>query len=110
MEEHLFLIEVYSDDREVNSYALRTNLTLNSKDLEQEVEDLILSSDVWYRLYDLYVGEWGSDNLAEGYSEDDEFPEYDEEWEALIGPHATLVDKDDKAMVDYLNTLIEIKL
>ena len=71
MEEHLFLIEVYSDDREVDSYALKTNLTLNSKDPEQEVEDLILSSDIWYRLYDLYVGEWGSDNLAEGYSEDD---------------------------------------
>ena len=110
MEEHLFLIEVYSDDREVNSYALKTNLTLNSKNPEEEVEDLILSSDIWYRLYDLYVSEWGLDNLAEGYSEDDEFPEYDEEWEALIGPHATLVDKDDKAMVDYLNTLIEIKL
>ena len=110
MEEHLFLIEVYSDDREVDSYALRTNLTLNSKDPEQDVEDLILSSDVWYRLYDLYVGEWGSDNLAEGYSEDDEFPEYDEEWEALIGPHATLIDKNDKEMVDYLSKLIEIKL
>lgn len=110
MEEHLFLIEVYSDDREVNSYALKTNLTLNSKNPEEEVEDLILSSDIWYRLYDLYVSEWGLDNLAEGYSEDDEFPEYDEDWEALIGPHATLVDKDDKAMVDYLNTLIEIKL
>ena len=110
MEEHLFFIYFYSDDREVDSYVLKTNLTLNSKDPEQEVEDLILSNDVWYRLYDLYVGEWGSDNLAEGYFEDDEFPEYDEEWEALIGPHATLVDKDDKAMVDYLNTLIEIKL
>ena len=110
MEEHLFLIEVYSDDREVNSYALKTNLTLNSKNPEEDVEDLILSRDIWYRLYDIYVDEWGLDNLAEGYSEDDEFPEYDEDWEALIGPHATLVDKDDKAMVDYLNKLIEIKL
>lgn len=110
MEERLFLIEVYSDDREVDSYTLKTNLTLNSKNPEEEVEDLILSSDVWYRLYDLYVGSWGSDNLAEGSSEDDDFPEYDEEWEALIGPHATLIDKNDKEMVDYLNKLPQIKL
>lgn len=110
MEEHLFLIEVYSDDREVDSYALKTSLTLNSENPEEAVEDLILESDIWYRLYDLYVSTWGSDNLAEGYSEDDDFPEYDEEWEAMIGPHATLIDKNDKAMVDYLNKLIEIKL
>lgn len=110
MEKHLFLIDVYSDDREVDSYALKTNLTLNSENPEEAVEDLILSSPIWFRLYDLYVSEWGSDNLAEGYDEDDDFPEYDEEWEAMIGPHATLIDKNDKAMVDYLNKLIKIEL
>ena len=91
-----FIIEIYSDERMSDSYAAYASGT------EDDVEEAIgTSEELISYLVDQHISNWWAENEFD-YEEDYE------EWEAMIGPHATEVTEEDINDPEYMkwfNTL-----
>lgn len=88
-----WLVEIYADDRCSNPYAAYAEGTAD------DVEEAIgTSEELIADLVDDYIAEWADD-----FEDDDP-----EEWQAMIGPHATEVtdeDLEDPDFVAWFNSL-----
>lgn len=91
-----FVIEIYSDERMSDPYAAYASGT------EDDVEEVIgTSEELISYLVDQHISNWWAENEFD-YEEDYE------EWESMIGPHATEVTEEDINDPEYMkwfNTL-----
>lgn len=91
-----FIIEIYSDERMSDTYAAYASGT------EDDIEEVIgTSEELISYLVDQYIGNWG---FEDQFDDEEDY----EEWEAMIGPHATEVTEEDINDPEYMkwfNTL-----
>ena len=85
-----FIIEIYSDERMSDPYAAYASGT------EDDVEEAIgTSEELISYLVDQHIGNW----MCEDEFDNEE--DY-EEWEAMIGPHATELTEEDMNDPEYM--------